>query len=174
MVLRTDELNILKDKLYLYKDNLDKILELMTDWLLLAFADGKTDVEQMLGREADIPLEDIEDIIYADVGDKDPETRTREYFYIDDFEAILKAWRNDRQRVYNNAAFETAKKLGAVEKTWHCMMLPQSRDTHIYLNDTTKGIDEFFDTYNGNSALYPMGFDEPEEDINCMCWLTFK
>lgn len=77
-------------------------------------------------------------------------------------------------RMYNTGAYDTAVEAGASLKTWHCMMLPTSRDSHIYLDEMTVPMDEAFYTYNGHSAMYPHDFNEPSEDINCLCWLTFN
>lgn len=174
MLLRQDELNNLKGNLARYKGDLNKINELLYDWQLLAYSDGKTDAEQQLGKSVNTDLGHIESTINAKVGGKTAVQRTKEYFYLEDYEAIINAFENERKRIYNIASFNAAKELEAETKTWHCMMLPESRDTHIYLDGIEKPIDEYFSTYNGDSALYPRGFGEAEEDINCLCYLTFK
>ena len=53
-------------------------------------------------------------------------------------------------------------------KTWDATLDDKTRTTHIGLNGTTVAWDEYFWTVNG-AALYPGGFNIPEEDINCRC-----
>lgn len=173
MLLRVDELNTLRGDLERYKDNVGKLSEIMYDWLLLAYADGKTDVEEQLGRSSQVSVERIENVINQVIGGKNVYERIAEDM-IEDLQDLQMLYENERRRVYNAACYDTAKELQAQHKTWHCLMLPTSRDTHIYLDGVTKELDEEFYTYNGNSALYPKAFGEADEDINCLCYLTFS
>lgn len=174
MLLRLDELNGFKSDLERYKGNPQKIKDLMLDWLLLAYADGVSDVVNQLGREWSPTIERVEEVIEADVGGMTVDERVDQDIYLEDYEALIGLAENERQRVYNTAAYDTAKSLDAKQKTWHCMMLPTSRDTHIYLDGMTKGIDEPFYTYTGDSAQHPGGFGVAEQDINCLCTLTYS
>lgn len=87
---------------------------------------------------------------------------------------IIRIVRTETHRIFNESAFQTATAAGAKEKTWRCMMLPTSRDTHIYLSGTTVPIDAEFWTFAGNHAMFPGQFGVPDEDCNCECILTFK
>lgn len=172
MLLRLDELNSLQSDIERYLGNKSKITDLMLDWLALAYADGKTDVEDQLRGETDIPVGRIQEVIYAKVGGKTAFERIEDD--LDSIEDLFLLFENERQRVYNTAGNDTAENLGAKYKTWHCQMLPTSRDTHIYLNGMQKPMNEPFYTYNGNSAMYPRSFGEPSEDINCLCYCTYN
>lgn len=171
MLLRIDELNSLKTDIERNLGNKSKLTDLMDDWLMLAYADGKTDVEDQLHGETNAAIERITDVVGAVVGGKTVFERIEDD--LDSIEDLYMLFENERQRVYNTAANDTAEDLGAKFKTWHCQMLPTSRDTHIYLNGMTKPMEEAFYTYNGNSAMYPGSFNEPSEDINCLCFLTY-
>ena len=120
------------------------------------------------------PIDSVMDVITADVGGENVIDRVEQYIYLEDYDAVIRVAENERQRVYNTAGYDTATKLGAKSKTWHCMMLPTSRDTHEYLNGMTKPLNEAFYTYNGDSAQHPGGFGIPDEDINCLCTLTYS
>lgn len=172
MLLRVDELNALRTDLERYKSDRWKLAELLSDWLTLAYADGKTDVEDQLRGETDIPIERVMDVMHAEVGGKTAYDRLEDD--LDSIEDLYLLFENERQRVYNTAGNDTAENLGAKYKTWHCQMLPTSRDTHIYLNGMQKPMNEPFYTYNGNSAMYPRSFGVAEEDINCVCYLTYN
>lgn len=173
MLLRNDELNVLRHDLKQYQGDSAKIKDLVLDWLLLAYADGVDDVNRQLSGEWQPDIDRVQDVISADVGGMTIDERIDQYIYLEDIEGIADIVSNERQRVYNTASYDTATALKATTKTWHCMMLPTSRDTHIYLDGITKPMDAEFYTFNGNSAMYPQGFGEPEEDINCLCYLSY-
>ena len=87
---------------------------------------------------------------------------------------LMRIAETEAHRDSNEAAYVTATKAGAQTKTWHCMMLPTSRDTHIYLNGTTAPIDGEFYSYMGGSTQFPGQWGIAEEDVNCLCWLTYS
>ena len=89
-------------------------------------------------------------------------------------DAIRRIAETEAHRIANAGAFETAKAAGATEKQWHCMMLPTSRDTHVYLDGVKAPIDGEFYSFAGGSTKYPGQWGIAEEDVNCLCWLTFK
>jgi len=174
MLIRADELNVLKGNLERSRADIDAVIEMALDWLLLAYADGKSDAEVQLGGQTEAGIDHVIGVISEEIGGKNVFQRINEYMELDEVEDLVMLLSNERQRVYNTASFETATELGAKTKTWHCMKLPTSRDTHIYLDGITKPMGEYFYTYNGNAALYPQGFDEASEDINCLCTLTYN
>lgn len=171
MLLRLDELNSLQSDIERYLGNKSKITDLMLDWLALAYADGKTDVEDQLRGETDIPVGRIQEVIYAKVGGKTAFERLEDD--LDSIEDLFLLFENERQRVYNTAGNDTAENLGAKYKTWHTMLDNRVRDSHEYLEGMVKPMNEPFYTYNGNSAMYPRSFGEPSEDINCRCYVTY-
>lgn len=171
MLLRLDELNSLQSDIERYLGNKSKITDLMLDWLALAYADGKTDVEDQLRGETDIPVGRIQEVIYAEVGGKTAFERLEDD--LDSIEDLFLLFENERQRVYNTAGHDTAENLGAKYKTWHTMLDNRVRDSHEYLEGMVKPMNEPFYTYNGNSAMYPRSFGEASEDINCRCYVTY-
>lgn len=173
MLLRLDELNGFKSDLERYKGNPNKIKDLMLDWLLLAYADGVSDVVNQLGREWSPTIERVEEVIEADVGGMTVDERVDQDIYLEDYEALIGLAENERQRVYNTASYDTATAVGAKTKTWHTMEDNKVRDTHEYIDRMTKPIDEPFYTYTGDSAMYPQGFGDAANNINCRCWLTY-
>lgn len=106
-------------------------------------------------------------------GGEEPGSRLTPDLPEDILEKIKRVGRTEGHRIFSEAMFNAAKKAGARWKTWNCMMLPESRDTHIDLSGTTLRIDEVFVTLAGNSALYPGSFGAASEDVNCVCYLTF-
>ena len=91
-------------------------------------------------------------------------------------EDIMRVVETDSHRVYNEAIWNVAARAQdngiVVYKEWVCMMLPTSRDTHIYLNGEKIPLNEEFFSYDGDYALHPGGFLFPENNINCLCRLV--
>lgn len=87
---------------------------------------------------------------------------------------ILRVAETEGHRVLNQAMQATAEKGGATTKTWVTMEDDRVRDTHDYLLGETVGIDDLFVTYDGDSAMFPGGFEEAENNVNCRCWLEYK
>ena len=73
-----------------------------------------------------------------------------------------------------NGSSVPARPKGVVYKTWETMMDDRVRDTHQYLEGTTIPFDEYFYTYDGDSALRPGDFAYPENDIGCRCRLRLS
>ena len=174
MLTRNDELNTLITDIEQLKGNPGQIKDKMLDFLILAFADGMHDVESQLNSTATFDVNRMEEVIYQPIDGMTVDDRVDQWIYLEDYEALKRLAESERQRIYNTSAYDTATELGATTKTWHCMMLPTSRDTHEYLNGMTKPMNEPFYTYNGDSAQHPGGFGIANEDINCLCTLTFS
>lgn len=174
MLLRLDELNNIRSQIMDARGDLKALIDLMVYWGALAYADGKIDVEAQLGGETEADVSRIDDVINAKIDGESMEDRVVEYFELEDYDAIMNMLNTERHRIYNTAAHDTAKKLGAKTKTWNTMQDLDVRDSHYYLDGITKGIDEEFSTIWGNSTQYPGEFGVAEEDINCRCWLTYK
>jgi len=174
MLLRLDELNALQTDIRRYAGDASKVKELLLDWLILAFADGMADVASQLGGSVDFDVDRMEEVIYADVAGETFDERVDEWLYLEDYDAIIRLAENERERVYNTSAFETATKLGATSKTWHTMGDDRVRDSHFYLDGVTKPLGEEYSTILGNSGLYPGGFNAAADDIGCRCWLTYS
>ena len=172
MLLRIDELNSLRSDIERYSKDRNKLTDLMVDWLTLAYADGKSDVEDQLRGETDISVERVMNVIFADVGGKTAFERIDDD--LDSIEELYLLFGNERQRVYNTAANDTAGNLGAKFKTWHTMLDDRVRETHDYLEGMTKPMNEPFYTYTGDSAMYPQDFGDAANNINCRCYLTYN
>lgn len=174
MLIRADELNVLKSDLERNKDDIDAAIEVALDWLLLAYADGKSDTEVQLNGHTEVGIDHIIGVISEEIGGKNVFERINEYVELNEVEDLVMMLGNERQRVYNTASFETATELGAKTKTWHTMEDNRVRDTHEYIDRMTKPLNEPFYTYTGDSAMYPQGFGDAENNIGCRCWLTFN
>ena len=157
------------------KDEQDDIIDEMLDLFLLAYAMGNEVTNDNLDFGWEPTVEEVMDTVNAEVANKTWRERVEGYFSsggtVDDLVRIAET---ETHRITNSAALDTAKKAGAKTKTWHCMMLPTSRDTHVYLDGVTAPIDGEFYSFNGGSTQFPGQWGIAEEDVNCLCWLSFS
>lgn len=156
-----------KRRVDIFIDEVEELLEM--DYVL-----GTQDAAQQLGLSITADYGDIRNAIDKKIDGKDYKERISEYFENGTPYDIARVISTDAHRVYNEAVYEAAKSAGATSKTWNCLMLPTSRDTHIYLNGTTVPIDAEFYNYRGESTMYPGQWGIADQDCNCLCWLTYN
>ena len=159
---RTEDFGARLDK---YLDEVEELFEM--DYML-----GVQDASMQIGIGISPDYEQIKAAINKEIDGKDYRQRIEEYFKDGTPYDIARVISTDAHRIYNTAIFDSGVAAGATTKTWNCMMLPTSRDTHIYLEGTTVPIDAEFYNYKGESTYYPGQWGIPEEDCNCLCWLT--
>ena len=183
-VMPFDELNAFKGQLQIHfdesghirsKEDEEDIIDEMLDLFLLAYANGEITTNADLGSDITATSEEAMSTINRDIAGKTWEERVREYFEsggtIGD---IIRVAETETHRDSNEAAYRTAVAAGATTKEWHCMLLPTSRDTHIYLDGVTAPIDGEFYSFKGGSTQFPGQWGIAEEDVNCLCWLTYS
>lgn len=177
-----DELNALKEKLEsrfvdgrLTSDGREDVIDELLDLFLLAVANGSASANDNLGTDIHLGTKTAVDIVDREIADKTWRDRVNDYFdnggTVGD---IIRIAETETNRDTNEGGYVTATKAGAKEKTWHCSMLPTSRDSHIYLDGVSAPIDGEFFSINGGSTQYPCEWGIPEEDVNCLCWLTYS
>lgn len=179
-----DELNRLEDMMSIYfdesghirsKEDLYDLIDDMLDLFLLAYAKGQTATNESLSSEVSAPLSEVMDTVDREIAGKTWRYRMNEYFENGGTQADIKRIiETETHRDANEGAYNTARKAGATTKEWHCMMLPTSRDTHIYLDGVTAPIDGEFYSFMGGSTQFPGQWGIAEEDVNCLCWLTYS
>ena len=181
-ILPIDEINRFKEELPIHyedgrvrsKEDERDIYEELEDLFLYALAKGMEGANSDLGKDIQLSIEEVEDILYQPVAGKVWTERVEDYFEGGGTEAdISRIAETEAHRIANEAAYDTARKGGATTKTWNCLFI-NSRDTHEVLDGVSAPIDGYFYTFLGNSTLFPGQFGVPEEDVNCNCWLTFS
>ena len=184
-ILPFDELNAFRVKLLerypdgklVIKDDFEDILDWMLDIFLLAFAQGKEYAEQSLFAEVywEPSTKVVMETINKEVAGKTWIERVEEYFAsggsVDDLVRIAET---EAHRDGNEAALMTAKGLGAKKKTWVTMLDDRVRDTHAFLEAVSVGIDDEFYSFDGDHAPAPGLFENPENNVNCRCQLSFS
>lgn len=178
-----DEINRLKASLPEFFENgrikskqaLDSLLDMLEDLFLLSYANGVEATNLSLSSNIEPTLDDVMNTVDKKVAGKTWRERVEDYYANGGTEGdIVRIAETESHRDSNEAAFKTAKAAGATRKTWHCMMLPTSRDTHIYLDGVNSPIDGEFYSFKGGSTQFPGQWGIAEEDVNCLCWLTFS
>ena len=183
-VMPFDELNAFKEQLPIHFDESghirsakdeEDIIDEMLDLFLLAYANGVNSVNQDFNTDIMPEIDTVMETVDRRIADKTWRERVHDYFLsggtIGD---IIRIAETETHRDSNEAAFVTASRAGAKEKVWHCMMLPTSRDSHIFLDGVTAPIDGEFYSFRGGSTLFPGQWGIAEEDCGCLCWLTYQ
>lgn len=182
-VMPFDELNTLKASLPRFFENgriksendLEELLDMLEDLFLLAYADGILSSNMSLSSNYAPTLEEVDETVNKKIAGKTWRERVRDYYdnggTIADIERIAET---ETHRDANAGAYMAAKAGGATTKEWHCMMLPTSREDHIWLDGVTAPIDGEFYNDKGQSTYYPGEWGVPEQDVNCLCYLTFS
>ena len=111
--------------------------------------------------------------IYRKFDNKDFRDRVSEYAEVGNASDIIRVVETDGNRVYNYGGLNGAKENGAKFKTWNTMEDFKVRDSHDALAGITVPLDDKFVTYDGDEAMIPGGFETPQNNVNCRCWLTF-
>jgi len=82
--------------------------------------------------------------------------------------------RTEMTRAANFGTWQSHAASGVVQnRQWIAAMDSRTRDTHLTLHNTTKGINEPF-KIGTDEAMYPGDFTEPENSINCRCTTIAK
>jgi len=181
-ILPLDELNVLKGKYEtsgtdtpMTDFDLYDIIDDLLDIFLLAMANGVNSINEQFGTDYEPSAEAIEKIIYEKIDGATWKDRIETWYKEGGTSAdIMRIAETEAHRIGEETAYTAAKAVGAKSKTWICMMLPTSRDSHTYLNNTTVGIEDYFYSFRGGKTLYPGQFGEAYEDVNCLCELKYS
>lgn len=157
-----------------FKQATDNFIDEVTELFEIDFFYGVQDLSMQIGRSIEPDFNQVSEAINKVIEGKTYKDRIEEYMRSGTPADIARVIATDAHRIYNEAMFETAQRIGLKNKTWHTMRDPKVRDSHDYLEDVTVPIDAEFYTFNGNHAYYPGQFGVAEEDCNCRCWVTFS
>lgn len=182
-ILPLDELNVIKGKYEgsgkaqtpITDFDLEDIIDELLDLFLLAVANGVASINSQFGTDYEPSAGQLEEVIYKKIDGATWKDRVETWYKEGGTSAdIVRIAETESHRIGNEIAFEAAKAVGAKNKTWICMMLPTSREEHIWLNGVTVPIDAEFYNDKGQSTLYPGQWGVPEQDVNCLCELSYS
>ena len=153
----------------------EDILDDMLDIFLLSYANGVVETNATLASAYEPTLDDVMRTVDKEVAGKTWRERMREIYDNGGTIAdVVRIAETEAHRDSNAAAYETARTVGAKNKTWHTMMDDRVRDTHYWLEGVSAPIDGEFYNYKGESTMYPGEWGIAEEDVNCRCWVTYS
>lgn len=182
-VLSLDEINAFKKRVERHFDesgriasskDCEDIIDEMLDLYLLAYAEAVDAVNRQFGVRIEPGAQEIQEAVYKRIDGATWRDRVLAWYMAGGgIDEIVRIAETEAHRIANTAAYETAVKAGAKEKTWLTMLDNRVRDTHIYLESVTVPIDAEFYTYDGDHAQIPGGFQSPENNVGCRCGLKF-
>lgn len=193
--LRADFAMTAEERKKIVDDRIDEIL----DMLLMQYIYGNEDANEMLGIIVDwsrttetdttitlgtdpyrVDTDRMNSAVNAVIADKTWKERVRDWYESGNGtpDDIIRIIETESHRVYNDSILDVGKQAeketGGVYKTWFTMLDDRVRETHEYLEGETVPYNERFYTFDGDSAMAPGGFSNPQNNINCRCaiWLT--
>ena len=138
-------------------------------------------------RVIDIDTDDMNRAVFKVVAGKNWEQRITEY--LDDengtVDDVIRVVDTDMNRIYNDSILNVGERAEdeepadgsqkpTVMKKWVTMADDRVRDTHDYLEGTSVPVNRRFYTFDGDSAMYPGGFELPQNNINCRCRISIS
>ena len=183
-LLPFDEINALIRKDYSYVGNLDineqthRITEEMLDILIFAYTVGISEVRKALGVDVEDEIDEMYEIIWADIGGETFEDRVRTHVEAGDAGKLAVLAESEAHRVCETAGYRGAKRASAkygilVGKRWETQLDDRVRATHAYLEGDVVPLDQEFYTFDGDHAQFPGGFQLAENNVNCRCSCTY-
>lgn len=177
-----DELNILKTVVenIMAEENAEErrkyrgyLFDEIAELLILSYVFGTDAANSMLDTDYPILEKEVFSSLNKEIAGKDWKERVSEYLETGTAEDIMRVVTTDAHRIYNEALWNVGQAALddgiLVFKEWECMMLPTSRDTHVYLQGEAVPLGEDFYTYDGDYAPHPGAFMFPENNVNCLC-----
>lgn len=180
-IFEWDELTILRESVpellrsYQQKDRkaVRRWCDYMEFVLCLVYAYGWKDAEEIVGI---VPFKDgLDDkAVNLDIDGETFRDRIERQLAEDSPDGILRIIDTESHRDYNTAVYDAGKESGisGLKKQYNTMDDDKVRDTHSYLEGMVVGIDDYFYTFDGDFALAPGGFKNPQNNVNCRCWIT--
>ena len=181
-ILEWDELNLIResvpDFVRDYRENRNpEVLKRWCDYLefvlCVVYAYGWKDAEEIVGI---VPFPDgLDDkAVNLDIEGETFRDRVQHQADEDSVDGILRIIDTEAHRDYNTGVYDAGKESGitGLRKKYNTMKDGKVRETHSYLEGVTVGLDDYFYTFDGDSALAPGGFDDPQNNVNCRCWIT--
>lgn len=176
---KLDELNVIVLESWYAANRKKDILDDLFSTLVEAYLLGMNHASEQVDRLIPVDHDRMEDVIYLKIDGMTVMDRAERHIEEGDVAALQTLVESEYHRVYNTAEAdgvqEFTRETGkAVSKTWHTMLDERVRDTHIDLEGNTVPANELFYANDGDMTLYPGGFDNPENNVNCRCWLTWR
>lgn len=160
--------------------SLTEFLDSAEDILIAAYKRGREDVLAMLDYSFayDLDISKLSSGLNAIQGGMSYVNRIILGFQNYSLKEMQRLMSAEYHRMYNLGAYDVVEEIQrtdnvAILKEWHTVGDEKVRDTHRFLEGYQVPLDEFFYTFDGDKALYPGGFEKPENNIGCRCILIY-
>ena len=160
--------------------SLTEFLDSAEDILIAAYKRGREDVLAMLDYSFayDLDISKLSSGLNAIQGGMSYVNRIILGFQNYSLKEMQRLMSAEYHRMYNLGAYDVVEEIQrtdnvAILKEWHTVGDEKVRDTHRFLEGYQVPLDEFFYTFDGDKALYPGGFENPENNIGCRCILIY-
>lgn len=160
------------------KKKTEEICEYLLSILIFAYRFGISQVSEALGVDVEDDIDEMYEIIFCRIGGETFEDRVRKHVE-DDADGMLRVLaESEAHRVSESAAWHGADRAAkaydiGVGKKWQTMQDDRVRETHEYLQGDVVGLHEEFYTFDGDHALFPGGFQNAANNVNCRCGLQY-
>ena len=142
----------------------------LLDLLIMAYIFGTNDVSRSLKEEISPNVDKMYDSIGKAIAGETWKERIEKTSTKDEIKRIFVS---ESHRVFSDGQWDSAEGR-ATHKTWHTVEDEKVRDSHWYIDGLTVGLNDFFNTIDGDRALKPYGFDLAENNVNCRCFLEYS
>lgn len=174
-MLPFDEINRMSRETISTESSVTETEDFVEDILLMAYALGYEEITDLLGITDEADPQKIYAVLDKDIAGKTYRDRIREYVGTGSIEDIYRVIETESHRVYETAKYDTAVESGRpLMKRWDTMLDDRVRDTHSYIEGMSVPLDAKFYTFDGDSALFPGGFELASNNVNCRCSITYS
>lgn len=184
-LLKFDEINALVTTSFWRADKDDmgnrisQIADDMESILIAAYRDGVKAAGKMLDTNLDVDILLLRDALFQTIDGLDFEDRLIKHVTNHDLEGIQRLAETEYHRMFNAGLFDGAsefekKNPGQTVKVWNTMRDDRVRNTHHELESVRVGLNDYFKTSDGDTALYPGDFIHAENNVGCRCWITLS
>lgn len=174
-----DELNVITTASYYSADTEEDIEDDILSVLIQAYRLGIETAGRMIDEDLTVDVDKMRDAIYFLIEGKTFEDRVKAHVSAGSLPGLQTLVESEYERVFNIAVYDGGNQYqrttgGRVSKTWLTMMDEDVRDTHKYLEGMTVPLNDYFFTWDGDSALAPHGFTQARNNVNCRCVLMLS
>lgn len=177
-----DELNVIMLEVYYSADPKQRVKNVTDELfsiLVEAYLLGIDHASEMMKSFLVVDQRQMESAVYAVIAGETFADRAEKHVRNGDVAALQTLAESEYHRVYNTAVndgvTEYIRETGAVvEKVWLTVGDDRVRDTHEDLQGVSVGVNDRFYTFDGDSALFPGGFANAQNNVNCRCWLEYR
>ena len=175
-----DEINALVDAGMVIWTSVDEAVEGVTDLLISAYKDGVDDIDEEFEYVYVMRPELIEEALAQKYEGRGYADRIRDYLEDGGTESdVRKVIETEYHRMYEQGASDAVHEYqrdtgNTIYKRWVTMDDLKVRELHQYLEGISVPLDERFWTYDGDSAMFPGGFSNAENNCNCRCSVRYE